>query len=117
MSYFNTLEYMGYHGSIEYSAPDRCFFGKILGIRSAILYEGKDVDSIECDFRESVDEYLDYCRQKGIAPEKEYSGSFQVRVSPETHKELSMYAEANGKKLNTIVSEAIAEYVSSKQQA
>ena len=69
---YNALEYKGYHGSVEYSAADRCFFGKILGIRSCILFEGTDVDSIEKDFRESVDEYLSYCEKKGITPEKEY---------------------------------------------
>jgi len=110
----NILEYKGYHGSIEFSAADRCFFGKILGIRSVILYEGTDVESIERDFRESVDEYLEYCRQQGIIPEKNYSGSFQVRVSPETHRELADMAAADGKKLNTVVAEALSEYISSR---
>jgi len=110
----NVLEYKGYHGSTEYSATDRCFFGKILGIRSVILYEGTDVESIENDFHESVDEYLKYCDQKGIAPEKNYSGSFQVRVSPETHREIAERANAEGKKLNTVVAEAIAEYIAAK---
>jgi len=110
----NTFEYRGYRGSVEYNAVDRCFHGKILGIRSCILYEGNDVDSIERDFRESVDEYLNYCEKKGIAPEKEYSGSFQVRVSPETHKELATKAEASGKKMNTIVAEALEKYITSQ---
>ena len=109
----NTLSYKGYRGSVEYSAPDRCFFGKILGIRSCILYEGKDLDSIEEGFRESVDEYLDYCERSGIAPEREYAGTFQVRVSPETHRYLAMEAEASGKKLNTVVAEALEKYIAS----
>ena len=111
MSYYNTFEYRGYHGSVEYSSEDRCFHGRILGIRSYITYEGSDVDSIERDFRESVDEYLNYCEKKGIAPEKAYSGSFQVRISPETHKELANRAEASGKKMNTVVAEALESYI------
>ena len=109
----NTLEYKGYRGSVEYSAPDRCFHGKILGIRSCILYEGASLDSIEKDFHESVDEYLDYCERSEIAPEREYAGTFQVRVSPEVHRYLAIEAEARGKKLNTVVAEALAEYVAS----
>ena len=109
----NLLEYKGYCGSVEYSAPDRCFYGKVLGIRALITYEGTDVDTIEKEFQASVDEYLELCEHEGIVPEKVYSGTFQVRVSPETHKELAARAEASGKKLNTIVAEALESYTSS----
>jgi predicted HicB family RNase H-like nuclease len=107
----NALEYKGYHGSVEYSAPDRCFYGRILGIHSCILYEGTDTDSIEEDFRNAVDDYLDLCERKGFKPEKEYSGIFQVRVSPKTHRQLVLEAEASGKKMNTVISEALDRHV------
>lgn len=111
----NTLEYRGYCGSVEYSAPDRCFFGKVLGIRALVTFEGTDIESIEREFQASVDEYLELCKQEGIAPEKVYSGMFQVRVSPETHKALAAQAENGGKKLNTVVAEALESYVASRQ--
>jgi predicted HicB family RNase H-like nuclease len=107
----NTLDYKGYHGSVEYSSEDRILHGRVLGIRSMVTYEGRDAESIEQDFRESVDAYLDLCKRHGIAPEKEYSGLFQVRVSPETHRSLAAKAEASGKKLNTIVTEALEKYI------
>ena len=103
----NVLEYRGYHGNVEYSVSDRCFFGKVLGIRALVTYEGTDADSIEREFRASVDDYLDLCEQKGITPEKEYSGVFQIRISPETHRELAIKSEASGKKLNTVVAEIL----------
>jgi len=107
----NVLEYKGYCGSVEYSAPDRCFHGKVLGIRSLVTYEGTDVDTIEKEFQASVDEYLALCEHEGVAPEKTYSGMFQVRVSPETHRGLAEKAETSGKKLNTVVAEALERYL------
>ena len=107
----NTLEYKGYRGSVEYSASDHCFYGKILGVRSYFIYEGKDVGSLEKDFRDRVNEYLDYCRKEGVKPERDYSGTFQVRISSETHRYLATEAEARGKKLNAIVAEALEKYV------
>ena len=107
----NTLEYAGYRGSVEYSASDHCFYGKVLGIRALVTYEGADANSIEHEFRVSVDEYLALCEQEGIAPEREYSGVFQVRVSPKTHRELVQTAEASGRKLNTVVAEALERYI------
>ena len=36
----NIMEYKGYLGSVEFSEEDDIFFGKVLGIRSLISYEG-----------------------------------------------------------------------------
>ena len=46
----NTMEYKGYVGSIEFSEEDELFFGKVLGIRSLISYEGPDAKSLLNDF-------------------------------------------------------------------
>ena len=107
----NVLEYKNYCGSVEYSAADRIFHGKIIGILSLVSYEGKDIDSLEKDFREAVDDYLDLCERHGFPPEKVYSGQFQVRVSPETHRSLALRAQSSGRKLNAVVVEALDCYV------
>ena len=36
----NTMEYKGYVGSVEFSEEDVIFYGKVMGIRSLISYEG-----------------------------------------------------------------------------
>ena len=51
----NILEYKGYHGIVNYSAPDKCLHGKILGIQSLVTFEGESTESIETAFQESVD--------------------------------------------------------------
>lgn len=52
------LEYKGFIGTVEYSAEDGLFFDRVINIRSLISYEGKDVQSLEADFRGAVDDYL-----------------------------------------------------------
>ena len=54
----NCMEYKGYFGSIEYSDEDRCFYGKVLGIKSLILFEGTNVQELEDSFHQMLDEYL-----------------------------------------------------------
>lgn len=66
----NCLSYKGYSGSVEYSAEDSVFHGKVLGIKSLLSYEGDSVASITEDFQSAVDEYLEFCAGKGIAPER-----------------------------------------------
>ena len=105
------MEYNGYFGTVEYSAPDRMLFGKVIGIKGLISYEGDSVTSLRKDFEGAVDDYLEMCANGGIEPQRAYKGKFNVRVSPELHKTLAMYSAAHGKTLNSTVEEAIRKYV------
>ena len=46
-------------------------------------------------------------------PDKEYKGTFNIRISPELHKRLAIVAIKNGDTLNATVEKAIAQYVMS----
>ena len=88
----NTFEYRGYIGTIEFSEEDALFFGKVMGIRSLISYEGKNANELISDFHSAVDDYLAVCEAEGREPEKAYKGSFNIRISPELHKQLVVCA-------------------------
>ena len=83
----NTLQYKGYNGSIEYSSEDDCLFGKVIGIekRHLISYEGTSLDELKVDFMAGIDNYLEMCRQQGWKPAKPYSGTINVRLTPEIY--------------------------------
>jgi predicted HicB family RNase H-like nuclease len=103
--------YKGYSGSIEYSAADDVMYGKVLGIRSLLSYEGESIKKLHKDFEEVIDEYLAACAEEGLEPERPYKGSFNVRVSPELHKKLAVFSASHGKTLNSTVEEAIKRFV------
>lgn len=58
----NTIQYKGYVGSVEFSEEDGIFYGKVLGIRSLISYEGESEKDLLADFHDAVDDYLENCR-------------------------------------------------------
>ena len=66
----DTMTYKNYTGSIEYSEADSLFYGKLLGIRSLIPYEGKTKEELVEGFHETVDDYLDICSSEGFEPEE-----------------------------------------------
>ncbi|MBD9121584.1 MAG: hypothetical protein EGQ04_05740 [Ruminococcaceae bacterium] len=66
----NILYYKGYYGKIEYSAEDKVIYGKIMGIHSLISFESESATDIETEFHNAVDDYLSYCEEEGIEPEK-----------------------------------------------
>ena len=107
----NTMEYKGYLGSVEFSEEDALFYGKVLGIRALISYEGSTARELLADFHGAVDDYLALCAQQGKEPERAYKGSFNVRISPELHKQAVAAAMAHNMSLNSFVESSIAQAV------
>ena len=111
MNHDNLLHYKGYSAKPEYSVEDKLFYGTILGIDDLVDFSSEDARKIEDAFHAAVDDYLAFCADIGKEPQKEYSGMFHVRISPDLHKKLMAVAKARGVTLNTAVEQAIAEYV------
>lgn len=110
----NTIEYKGYLGSVEFSEEDGLFFGKVMGIRSLISYEGETAKELLEDFHGAVDDYLEACAADGRQPEVAYKGSFNVRISPELHKRLVVYATAHQMSLNSYIEETLKNSVAAR---
>ena len=108
----NILEYKGYHTKIEFDSDEFVLRGKIEGINDLVDFECEDIKDLETEFHEAVDAYLEFCEEVGKKPEKEYRGTFNVRISPDLHKKLAIVAMKNGDTLNASVERAILEYVS-----
>ena len=63
------------------------------------------------DFHEAVDDYLELCKEQGKVPEKAYKGSFNVRISPELHRQAALCATANQMTLNNFVENAMRKFL------
>ena len=111
----NTIKYNDYVGSVEFSETYGVFYGKVMGIRALISYEGTTAQELINDFHSAVDEYLELCEVQNIEPEKAYKGTFNVRISPELHKQAVVYAFSRQMSLNSLVEEAVQYYVTSKE--
>ncbi len=105
------LDYKNYTGTIEYSKEDDLLYGKVLGIKGLISYEGKTGQELESDFKEAVDMYLAQCKQEDIIPEKPFKGSFNVRVSADLHQKAALLALQDKISLNSFVAESIRDRV------
>jgi predicted HicB family RNase H-like nuclease len=105
------LIYKGYTGSIEYSKEDNLLYGKVLGIKSLISYEGKTGQELELDFVDAIEAYLSTCKEAGIPAEKPFKGSFNVRIPVELHQKAALLALEEKMSLNSFVAESIREKV------
>jgi len=108
----NLITYKDYSGSVEYSAEDKVFHGKIEFIRDLITFEAASVDDLEKEFQHAVDDYIETCKELGRKSQKAFKGLFNVRVNPELHKKAAIAALKKKISLNKFVENAIANEVS-----
>ena len=107
----NVMKYKDYIATVSYDADDRIFIGEVIGTTDSLNFHGSNPDELEESFKNCIDNYLDFCAQIGKKPQKTYTGSFNVRVTPELHASASEYAARNNMSLNQVVLQALQMFV------
>ena len=103
------MEYKGYFAKVEFDEEANIFHGEVINLRDVVTFEGATVDELRQAFKDSVDDYLEFCAERGEDPDKPYSGRFVVRIEPELHKSLATEARKKGTSINSLVSEALSK--------
>ncbi|MEX0671819.1 MAG: type II toxin-antitoxin system HicB family antitoxin [Candidatus Babeliales bacterium] len=101
------MKYKGYRGHAYYDADARLLHGEVVGLKDVITFQGRDVDELEQAFRDSVEEYLDWCKERGENPEKTFSGNLHLRLGQELHAQLVEQALEKGESLNSFIIEKL----------
>ena len=101
------MEYKGYIGKVEIDEEAGILYGEVINVRDVITFEGASVDETQKAFRESVDDYLDFCAKRNESPEKPFSGKFVVRLPAELHRKAYIQAKLADKSLNGWVTEVL----------
>lgn len=107
----NTLEHKGYTGTVEFNAEDEVFFGKLNGIRDVVSFEADSVIKLKKAFKDAVEDYIETCSKLGKDPDKEFKGSFNVRIKPRLHRLAVIKSTALKISLNQFVEQVIAKEV------
>lgn len=105
------MNYKGYQGHVNYDDEAKLFHGEVVGLRDVITFQGTSVDELEQAFKDSVDEYLEFCKELGRAPEKPFSGKLMLRLPPEIHERAAFEAKTHGMSLNAWIKEAINQQI------
>jgi predicted HicB family RNase H-like nuclease len=95
------MEYKGYTAKIEFDNDAGLFHGRVINLRDVITFQGRSVDELREEFRNSVEDYLEFCEKRGEQPEKPFSGKFVVRIDPQLHRAVAVAAAKEECSLNT----------------
>ena len=109
------MKYKGYRATVVYDSVDNIFVGQVFGIKDSLNFHGCSIEELEKSFHESIDNYIEACEKYGKTPEKEFSGTFNVRTTPYIHERAAIYAVENGYTLNQVVTKAMEMFLGIKQ--
>ena len=101
------INYQGYIGKVEFDDEAGIFHGEVINTRDVITFQGESVTELKQAFRDSVDDYLAFCKERGEAPDKPFSGQFVTRIPPDLHRQVNVAAALAGKSLNAWVTEQL----------
>src|SRR4051812_12514268 len=102
------MTHKGYSGVAEIDFETGMIHGRVVGLRDVITFQGETVAEASKAFRDSVDDYLEFCASRGESPEKPFSGRFLVRMAPSLHRTLVEKAAAMGTSLNALVESTLS---------
>lgn len=101
------LKHKGYVGHAEFDDDAGLFHGEVLDLKDVVTFQGKSVAELEKAFQDSVDDYLEFCDERGEAPDKPFTGRFMLRLNPELHRQVYVSAQKEGKSLNQWIAERL----------
>jgi len=105
------LTYKNYVGHVVFDDTAEIFHGEVINTRDVITFQGKSVKEIKKAFVDSIEDYLEFCAERGESPEKPYSGKFNLRLDPELHRQAYIAAKNKGKSLNGWIREVVEKAV------
>lgn len=109
----NILKIDGHTAVISYDPEINLFRGEFTDLNGGADFYAATIDELHQEARNSLQVFLDVCKEKGIEPKKRYSGKFNIRINPEIHAAAVAAAQSQHISLNEWVGRAIkqaAEY-------
>lgn len=105
----NTMAYKRYIGKIEFDNEAGIFHGEVINLRDVITFQGGSVSELRKALEDSIEDYLEFCAERGEVPEKSFSGKFIIRISPELHRKIYIQAKRADVSLNQWVKDVLEQ--------
>ena len=105
------MKYKGYIGKTEYDRNENIFTASVVNADVVITGQGKSKEEAELMLAASIDDYLKWCEEDGVSPEKPFSGRFNVRIQPSLHQQAVVAAKSLNLSLNGFIEKSVRDEV------
>ena len=77
---------LDYKGCVDTFEPDEgAFIDRVAGLRDVITFEGETYLEAEQAFRDSIEDYLAFCAERGEQPDRTFKGRIPLQLTPDVH--------------------------------
>jgi predicted HicB family RNase H-like nuclease len=106
-----TMTHEGYIAEIDLDQDAGVLSGIVLNTRATLHFAGRSVDELRAAFADTIADYREWCRERGVEPEKPYSGTLSLRLDPDLHRRVAEKAAKEGESINQFILERLSEVV------
>lgn len=101
------MTYKGYSATIEFDDIAGIFHGEVIDTKDVITFQGTSAKELKKAFKDSVDDYLEFCKNREVKPDKPFSGKFIVRIPKELHRDIYIKSAQEGTSINNYIKKAL----------
>ena len=94
------LKYKDYTAIVEFDDEADIFHGEVINIADIITFQGKSTNELRLAFKDSIEDYLEFCTKQGQAPQKPFSGKMLIRTTPGNHRKIAEAAAISKMSIN-----------------
>jgi len=106
------LAYKGYQCKTTYNRKVKIFEGEVLGAGAPIYFEASTKESVQSEFKSSVDSFLEWCAENGVSPNGPLEGVFiTIQLEEGLYNQLKKLAAREGKTVHDFIVQAIEMFV------
>jgi predicted HicB family RNase H-like nuclease len=103
------LKHEGYIAEVGYEDGDELMHGSVVNARAVLHFAGRNIDELKAAFVDTIADYREWCRERGVEPERPYSGTLSLRLSPELHRRVAEQAAKAGESINQFIADRLEE--------
>ena len=104
------MEYKGYLATVEYDDSVGLLHGEVVNAAPypIVTFEASSVEELKSEFRISIDDYLAWCKEDGVEPQRPFSGKLNLRLGTDLHRRVAVSATRNGVSINSWIKDTLA---------
>lgn len=104
-----TMTHEGYLATLEIDEDAGVLYGRVINANAVLTFEGETLAELRTAFGDTIADYRDWCKERGVEPEKPYSGTLSLRIAPELHRRVAEQAAKAGESINQFIAERLEE--------
>jgi predicted HicB family RNase H-like nuclease len=97
------LTHDGFTAEVGYEDGDRLMHGSVINTRAVLHFAGGNIEELRQAFADTIADYRKWCKERGVEPEKPYSGTLSLRITPELHRRVAHKAARVGESINQFI--------------